>query len=137
MATNILRYDRDTAFPAVAAATLLAGTPVAFDSNGQLVKADANNSLPCCGVVLKNCVANDVVAVMTRGVLQDSSWTWTKGARQFLSTTAGEFTETMPNTNGDTVQVLGMAQEATKMIFILSLAITKFQTAGNSTAALL
>ena|SRR5437868_3750826 len=135
MATNVLRYDDDTAFPQTVGATILAGAPVGIDSGGLVQKADADAPLACVGFLLTDGVSGDVRAVATEGVLQDSSWNWTVGGPVYLSATPGTYTQTAPTGAGTYIQILGMATASDKILFRPNMASLKLQAAATSTVA--
>ena len=135
MATNVLRYDDDTAFPQSVGATITAGTPVGIDSGGLVQKADADAPLACVGFLLTDGASGEVRAVATEGVLQDSAWNWNIGSAVYLSATPGTYTQTAPTGAGTYIQILGIASAADKIVFRPNLAALKLQAAGTTTVA--
>ncbi len=137
MATEITRYDKDTAFRAECAVAVSAGELVGLDSNGKLVLADADAATPvlAVGFALTDGAIGDTIGVATQGELVDSSWSWTPPARLFTSDTAGAITATAPATATDVIQMIGWARSATKVIINVTPVVLELQAAGTTTVA--
>lgn len=92
---------------------------VYMGANGRLYLADADSvaTMPCIGITLMIATVGQGVEVLLHGYIGDSTWTWTTGSEVYVSTTAGELTQTAPSGAGDIVQVVGMATSSTFIYF--------------------
>ena len=137
MATEIVRYDKESAFRAQCATTILAGQLVGFDSSGNLVLADADAATPveAVGFALVGGVSGDKIGVCTQGELYDATWTWTPGAKVWTSGTPGGYVATKVSTATNMIQPVGWAKAATRLIVNVVPALAVVQAAGNSTVA--
>lgn len=79
-------------------------------------KADADNGLPVHGYVTSAVTAPAAVDVFFDGIIPGFTGL-TKGARQYLSATAGGRTETPPSGSGNLVQYIGIAVSDTEIEF--------------------
>jgi hypothetical protein len=86
-----------------------AGTPTAR-------KADADNNMPVHGYVLNSSTSPAAATVYFDGIIPGFTGL-TRGARQYLSATAGARTETPPSGSGNLVQYLGIAISDTELEF--------------------
>jgi len=108
---------------------LTAGENVAFGdvcymkSDGKLWKgdADAEATSYCIALALETITADSAGDFLLIGIARDDTWNWTVGAPLYLSTTAGELTETAPSGSGDIVQILAIATHADRIYFNPSL----------------
>lgn len=136
---NILGYNRDSAFRAVAAATITAGQLVGLNSSGKAVLADADAATPieAVGFALEDAKSGDTIGVAQIGRVEDTSATYTVGAKLWLSGTAGGVTETKVSTAGNIIQPVGTAISATKAILNVSPCAIKLQASGATTVTVL
>lgn len=139
MPTYVRNHNRDSAFRAVCAAAVSAGQLVGLNASGQLVLADADAATPieAVGFALENGAAGETIGVAQIGRLEDPSWSWTPGARLFVSGTAGAFAATAPSGAGNIVQPVARALSATKVAVNVQLALAKVQASGSTTVAFL
>jgi len=101
---------------------LVLGELVHIDGNGKIDQADANvvADMPAIGIAL---TANDTgsdaeVSVLLLGLYNDTGqFNFTPGAAIYASTTAGDFTETAPSSDGDLIQRVGVAVTADILYF--------------------
>ena len=83
--------------------------------DGEVAKARANavGTMPAIGIVVADATANNPVKVLTHGIINDSDgWggAQDEGDTMYVSeNTAGLVTATIPDADGEFVQVLGMA----------------------------
>lgn len=97
-----------------------------WSSTGAKVrKADANTAgKEAMGFVLSP-VTSGQSAIVYRSTQSNTALAgMTPGAKQYLSTTAGLITETIPSGSGNVIQYLGIAKSATELIFAVSEPIT-------------
>lgn len=74
-------------------------------------KADAYTTLPAIGIILE--AGTGSKKVLTKGIVKNTSWSFTQGARVYVSAaTAGAITTTAPSTTGQLVQIIGIALSA-------------------------
>jgi hypothetical protein len=90
---------------------------VYLNSSSVWVVADANGSgtYPARGLAVATVANGGSTTVLTEGIIRHDAWTWTPGGIIYLSTTAGQWTQTQPATSGDKVQVIGYAIDADTM----------------------
>lgn len=134
---EITRYDKDSAVPIVAAVAIAKGQLVGIDANGQaiLADADAGTPIPAIGVALVDMAAGQKGSFAMVGAMTDASWSFTPGARVYLSGTAGGITATRPSGTGNLVQPVGVAYAAKYIAFNISQSQTVVQASGGSTVA--
>jgi hypothetical protein len=134
---RVTKYDPDQTFNLTARVAIAEGELVGINDNGTADKADGNGTQgatvadKAVGFAVKAAAAGDTVAVAPIAVVDGFSGL-TKGALCYLGTTAGEITQTKTSTNGETLQVVGIAVSATKIAGHVGIP-QKYQTAGNST----
>ena len=95
---------------------LVAGNAVyVHTDNGEVAKARANavGTMPAIGIVVANADADNPVKVLTHGIINDANG-WggelTEGATMYVAEgTAGLVHGTIPDADGEFVQVMGMA----------------------------
>jgi len=107
--------------------TLNAGTTVAIgevvylasDGEWALTDADATASAEALlGIALEaGTDGNSMEVALPGSFVRDDSWNWTVGATLYLSTTAGDLTETAPSATDDVVRVVGYAVSADVVYF--------------------
>ena len=92
----------------------LFGQAYHVDTDGELIVADANvasqGSMPAIGLALESGVGTKTV--LLRGLICETDWNWTRGEPVYVSTDPGTtcgLTQSIPNTTGDTVQIVGIA----------------------------
>ena len=92
-------------------------------SDGKMWKADADAEATsyCVAIALATINADASGSFLLIGIARDDTWNWTVGSPIYLSTTAGELTQTAPSGSGDIVQILGIATHADRMYFNPSL----------------
>jgi len=93
------------------------GAALHIDSDGNQIMADADGTavIPCHFLAAE--AGTGVKKVLLVGFITNSSWSWTPGEPIYVSTTAGQLTQTAPSTTGDRVQIVGYAMSATTMFF--------------------
>jgi len=106
---------------AVASETLSANDLVnLWNDTGTLKarKADATTEgKECHGFVKAGVSASATATIYTPGNLITGLSGLTPGARQYLATTAGARTETPPSATGNVLQMVGIAADATSLVF--------------------
>jgi hypothetical protein len=92
------------------------GDPVYVKSDGKVWKADADTAAayPAVGFATGTAAANATVTVLLLGVARKDAWTWTVGGIVYLSTSSG-LTQTQPSATDNAIQVLGIAEAATRI----------------------
>jgi len=91
---------------------LAIGNTVYLDSDGKYYKTDANSSTTmfCVGISTETISQDSTGNILVEGYLRDDTWSgWTIGSEYplYVSWNAGEITQTLPNTSGDQVQIIG------------------------------
>lgn len=96
--------------------TLAFGDPVYIKSDGKFWKADADQAttFPAVGIATGTATANNPVTVLLLGMARNDAWTWTVGGLVYLSTSAG-LTQTQPSATDNVIQVIGVAEAATRI----------------------
>jgi len=133
MANNVVRYEKDSAFPVKAATTITEGQLVALDSSGNLVVAQKTQGAvkQAVGVAIRAAATNDVIGVASVADVEGFS-SLTIGGTCYLSTSGG-VTQTRPTTANDAIQPVGFALTATRVRFVVTPYFAIAQAAGNST----
>jgi hypothetical protein len=85
----------------------------------RLALADADAASTCTGALV---MANETIGSASSGECVVFGWvtglsSLTAGAKQYVSTTGGDITETAPSATGDIVRVVGYAMSTTEMFF--------------------
>lgn len=99
--------------------SLVYGDSVYLKSDGSAWKADANGTAtyPCIGLATET-ASSGTHGVLLHGVYRDDTrYTWTVGGVVYLSTTAGNLTQTAPSGADEIVQVCGVATHADRIYF--------------------
>lgn len=78
-------------------------------SNWNLADANGASTYPARGLAVHAANSGATLGVLIRGVVRNTSWSFTAGGDIYLSTTAGGLTQTPPSTSGDRVQKIGYA----------------------------
>lgn len=88
---------------------------VYWDSNGlwMLADADAIATMPTIGFTIGSIASGNFGRILLRGLVGKQGWTWTRGAKLYVSATAGEITHTAPSRS----QVIGIAYETDVLYF--------------------
>lgn len=92
-----------------------------FNNSGVISvrNADATtNGKPAHGFVLSAYVTTNVANVYLPGQINTGQTGLTLGAEYFLATTPGAITTTAPNTTGNIVQRVGIADKTTEIVFV-------------------
>lgn len=99
------------------AASATVGQCLYLASGGWTVaKADAIGTLPAYGLCVETGTGNR--KVLTRGIVRNNGWSFTKGNRIYVSpSTAGAITATRPTTGGQFIQAIGVALSADTVYF--------------------
>jgi len=105
--------------------SLTAGETLAFGnicyvkSDGKAWKADANGTSTYPGLFMATgSVSADASGTfLALGIARNDAWAWTVGGFLYLSTTAGDMTQTAPSTATEQVQILGVATHADRAWF--------------------
>jgi len=111
-------WQGETLIATVAESAGLFGLLYLHSTGYKKAKADADTTLPC--VALQCTAGTGVQTIMKQGYAIDASWSWTKGDKLWVSpTTAGLMISTDPTdfASGTIVQMIGYAEEATKIYF--------------------
>lgn len=106
-------------------ATFTAGENLSFGdvcyikSDGKMWKTDADAIATsyCVAMALGTINADASGTFLLLGIARDDSWAWTVGGAIYLSTTAGELTQTAPSGTDDCIVVVGIATHADRMYF--------------------
>lgn len=98
----------------IAASTIAVGDPVKIGSAGTVTVADATNSDVCHGVATQAASSTDPCLVVLFGVARHDAWAWTPGGPVYLG--AGVLTQTAPSGTDDTVQIVGIAEHADRIL---------------------
>jgi len=121
---------------------------VYLDSNGQWKKADADSETTATliGITMDAIISGNQGRIQIFGPIGYSIWSWTKGAKLYLSSTPGELTETQPTpTAGGVIKAVAYALTATMINFQLELShrdddarmrILTYTGDGNATKAI-
>ena len=82
------------------------------------VLADASSiaTMPAFGLSLDSGNINDVIRVLTSGIVTNPSWAFTPG-EIYVDTTTGEITDTPPSVLSEVIQKLGVALDPTTILF--------------------
>lgn len=93
-------------------------------SDGKMWKSDADavGTSYCVAMAMASITAESAGVFLLIGIVRDDSWAWTVGAPIYLSTTAGDITQTSPSGSEDIVQILGVATHADRIYFNPNLA---------------
>lgn len=96
--------------------TLAFGDPVYIKSDGKVWKGDADTAgtFPVIGMAMGSAAANAAVTVLLLGVARNDSWAWTVGGIVYLSTSSG-LTQTQPSATDNAIQIIGIAEAATRI----------------------
>lgn len=106
--------------PLTAGTTLAFGELVYMASTGKMLKAlaDGSGKAPAVAMAMGAGGDTETVTFLFWGPVRDDSWTWTPGARIYLSpTTAGGLTQTKPSGSGQDIADVGFALSAHVMYF--------------------
>lgn len=109
-----------TKITATAGENLTIGNIVYMKSDGKLWKADADAiaTSGAIAIALASISADAAGMFGTIGLMRDdSAYAWTVGGLLYLSTTAGDITQTAPSGADDVIQVLGVALSADVIYF--------------------
>lgn len=104
-------YQGNVIADITAAATLTQWQAVYMTGSSTWGLADANGAgtYPARGMAVHAAASAAPVGILVRGVVRNTSWSWTPGGTIYLSTTAGGLTQTAPSTSGDRIQAIGYA----------------------------
>lgn len=94
-------------------------------STGKILAADADLSVASYSgmlvMVLEAKTDTQAMKVTLPGALvYKATWNWTKGAKLYLSTTAGSLTETAPSATDSATRIVAYAISATQILFLPS-----------------
>lgn len=90
------------------------------DGVAGLADASAIGTGRVIGIARSGGTTGDPIVVQTAGMVEFSGWSLTANAMQFLSTTAGDITETAPTATGEVVTAVGVAVSTTQLVLLLS-----------------
>ena len=93
---------------------------VRFGTNGRIYRADADvaATMPCMGLAISAASAAGFnVSVLISGFVGVPGFAWTAGGKLYVSTVAGQLTQTAPAGVGDLVQEVGFAYSTTQIYF--------------------
>lgn len=135
---RVTKYEPALTFNAVAGEAIAEGQLCGIaNTNGKAFLADGNATQgtaatdKAVGYAVKAAAAGDMVALAPIALVDGFS-SLTVGGICYLSTTAGGVTQTKTSTNGETLQIVGIARSATEILGNVG-APQKYQTAGTST----
>jgi hypothetical protein len=135
---RVTKYDPDDTFNVVAGEDIAEGQLCGIaDTNGKAFLADANGTQgtavvdKAVGFAVKAAVAGKMVAIAPICTV-DGLTSLTVGGLCYLDTTKGGMTQTKTSTNGEILQVVGVAKSASIVLGHVGIP-QKYQTAGNST----
>jgi hypothetical protein len=99
-----------------AATTIVAGNAIYIGSNGQAYLAEANSTttMPCIYIAITGNTAGNPVTCMSLGYITTGSWT-AGGYIYVADNVAGGLTQTLPNTSGDIIMIVGVAVSSTEI----------------------
>ena len=93
----------------------------AADGDFELADADDNTKMLCVGLVLEYADADNPTYILQSGYVRLDSWDWTlAGALSdllYMSTTAGDATQTAPSGTDEYIQILGYVKTADIIYF--------------------
>lgn len=98
---------------------LVYGNFVYAKSDGKFWKADADAdaTMPCVAMATKTIAADaNGDFLIPSSVARNDAWSWTVGADLFISTTAGDLSESAPG-SGKFAQIAAYALSATEILF--------------------
>lgn len=136
MPTKVIAYENEVTWQPVAALAIAEGDFVGINNLGTASLADADGTQgnavadKAVGFAVRAAASGAKVALATKGVLDGLS-SLTIGAIYYISATAGGITATRPTTNTHTVQQIGIAISATRLLVDIGPAF-RYQTSGNS-----
>jgi len=81
-----------------------------------LTDADTSSTMPCVALAIDTGAGADK-EILLQGYMRDDTWSWTPGDTLYVSTTAGELTQTKPTDPGDYTQAVGYAVTSTIINF--------------------
>jgi len=97
----------------------------AADGDWELADGDDATKLLCTGLVCAHAAINTPTYILQQGYIRLNSWAWTlSGALSdllYISTTAGDATQTTPSSANDYIQILGYVKTADIIYFNPSL----------------
>jgi hypothetical protein len=99
--------------------SIVPGDVVYIKADGAVWKADANASglYPAVGLAMETASSGSHVVLLRGFYRDDTRYNWTVGGVVYLSTTAGDATQTQPSATDDVIQVLGFATHADRIFF--------------------
>ena len=99
--------------------TLPARSLVYLDDSGtwSLADADIDTHMPVLGITVGAISSGKTGEVLLWGFIGYTSWSWTPGADLYVSTVAGELTETAPAGGGDIVQPVAAVLSSAMILF--------------------
>lgn len=102
-----------------AAESLAFGNVTYVNSSGKMAKGDADAiaTSSVIAMALGSISADAAGSFLLFGFVRNDAWNWTVGGLIYLSTTAGDLTQTAPSGTDDVVQILGVATHADRMFF--------------------
>ena len=97
--------------------SIVPGDAVYVKSDGSAWKADANGSAtyPCVGIALETASSGSHAVLLHGFYRDDTRYSWTVGGLVYLSTTAGDLTQSQPSATDDVIQVVGIATHADRL----------------------
>jgi len=112
-----LDYTGDWVTATVDTNTAGVGAPLSIASDGNFDMADANVDafMPCIALALATGTGSK--PVLLSGTIRNDTWSWTPGGIIYVSTTAGQLTQTNPTTTGDYSQRVGWATASNAIYF--------------------
>lgn len=94
---------------------------IASTGKALLGDADALATAGAVALALETLSTDGAGNFLLHGIARDDTWNWTPGGLLYLSTTAGDMTQTAPSGTDDVIQVLGVATHADRIYFNPSL----------------
>ena len=88
-------------------------------TNDQVMKANATNitKIPSIGIAISAAPTTGNINILQVGLVSNSAWTWTAGDVIYVNTTDGQLTNVAPSGSGKVVQRVGIAKNATTVLF--------------------
>jgi len=81
------------------------------DGDYELASASASTTFPCTGLICRSAGIDKPTYILQEGYIRLNSWDWTKtggvGDLLYLSTTAGDATQTAPSGTDEYIQIIG------------------------------
>jgi len=88
---------------------------LAPDGNYMEANAGSSSTMPCVALALETGTGNK--KLLLHGYIRNDNWTFTPGGLVYVSSTAGNLTQTKPASTGQQVQIIGYAVNSNTLFF--------------------